>query len=92
MNRRSAEGAVTWEELDALIESANGLCAYCTQPWDGRGGLEVDHIVPLSPRPGEPVGSGDIGNLACACRTCNRSKTNKPLDVWLDQIAQLLAA
>lgn len=55
-------------------------CAYCGAP-----ATELDHIVPLRPRAGEPAGRHVLANLAQACRDCNRSKSNLPLDVWLQR-------
>lgn len=56
-------------------------CAYC-----GVAATELDHIVPLCPRAGEPAGRHVLENLAPACGPCNRGpggKFNLPLDVWL---------
>lgn len=44
--------------------------------------IELDHIVPVI-----LGGSSDPSNIACSCRTCNRSKGTK---VGLKQIAKLL--
>lgn len=48
-------------------------CAYC-----GKAASEVDHIVPLS-----DGGQNAWDNLAAACRTCNSSKNDRPLLLWM---------
>lgn len=51
------------------------LCAYCG---DTLGPFEIDHIIPWA------LGGGhDPENLTVACRSCNRSKGSKPLEVWM---------
>ena len=50
-------------------------CLYC----GARGvKLECDHIDPVS-----KGGSNETENLATACASCNRSKSNKTIEEWM---------
>jgi len=60
-------------EWAALVERFAGRCAYC-----GTSGTTIDHIVPIS-----KGGRDEIGNVLPACKSCNSSKNNKDLAVWL---------
>ena len=44
------------------------------------GVIEYDHVVPLSPRLGEPQGAHSTENLRPTHRACNKRKSNIPLD------------
>lgn len=48
--------------------------------------LEIEHIVPRS-----AGGSDRVSNLTLACRTCNRNKGNRPVEVFLARQPQRLA-
>lgn len=63
--------AAEWE--NCLTESL-GICAYCNE----RRPLTMDHIEPLA-----RGGAHDIDNIAAVCGSCNPSKGDKPLLVWL---------
>lgn len=52
----------------------NMLCAYCGDPADS-----VDHIIPISRE-----GKDDADNLVPACLHCNMEKTNRDLDIFLN--------
>lgn len=77
IRRRAAIG---YDHVSAAEQAALLIlpCAYCGAP-----ATELDHIVPLRPRAGEPAGRHVRENLAPACCDCNRQKSNLPLDVWL---------
>jgi uncharacterized protein with PIN domain len=51
-------------------------CQYCGITVADGATLEVDHKVPLS-----RGGSDRVSNLIAACRDCNRSKRDKPLEI-----------
>lgn len=51
------------------------LCSYC-----GESATELDHVVPLA-----DGGQHVFGNLVPACRSCNASKGDTKLIVWLAQ-------
>lgn len=59
--------------LDILAASL-GLCAYCNE----RRPLTLDHIEPLA-----LGGEHDVDNAAAACKSCNSSKGDTPLLLWL---------
>lgn len=66
-----------WQEtLDAAI----GLCVYCAE----RFPLAVDHIDPLS-----LGGAHDPENAVASCKSCNSSKGDTPLLLWLALRTQL---
>lgn len=60
-----------WREI---LAGALGICAYCNE----RRRLELDHIEPLA-----LGGEHDVDNAAAACKSCNSSKSDIPLLVWL---------
>jgi 5-methylcytosine-specific restriction endonuclease McrA len=66
-----------WREL---LASYHGFCIYCLAPATTR-----DHVVPLS-----RGGRNDIENLVPACASCNSSKHNTPLLVWLARRTELV--
>jgi 5-methylcytosine-specific restriction endonuclease McrA len=70
-----AEGSFTSQQwLELRIDYGN-RCAYCNK---SNNALEPDHVIPLS-----KYGSNDISNIVPACPSCNRSKGNKSLLVWM---------
>jgi len=85
--RRAAIGDdhVSAAEQAALLEASDGRCVYRIR-CHGAPATELDHIVPLRPRAGEPAGRHVLENLAPACHECNcgaGGKHNLPLDIWL---------
>lgn len=54
-----------------------GICHICSTPANPNT-WELDHIVPLVPRPGNPRGEHSYANTAVSHRACNRTKGNKP--------------
>lgn len=62
--RRGA--AYTPEALEWIASLNDPLCIYC-----GRFATEIDHLVPIS-----RGGTGELSNLAPACRRCNARKNN----------------
>jgi len=60
-----------WEEIK---KNYSYLCAYCNQ----KKILETDHIVPLT-----KGGRHDVDNIAPACRSCNASKKDFSLLLFL---------
>lgn len=57
----------------AVFAEYGGLCVYCLEPAHG-----VDHIVPKS-----QGGGHRPENLVPACKSCNESKADLPLIIWL---------
>jgi len=69
--------AISWSAARKAVFERDGLrCTYCGSE---EGPFEVDHIVPRS-----RGGSNCPSNLTVACRPCNISKFNHPVEVWLD--------
>ncbi len=64
-----------YETREYLLEKWNRKCAYCDAT---NTRLEIDHIAPKS-----KGGSDSISNLTLACRSCNQSKGNQPIEVFL---------
>ena len=69
--RHSAKISVAVQ--DFAIASTEGLCKYC-----GELAMTFDHVIPVS-----KGGSADADNIVLACVSCNSSKGNKDLNVWL---------
>lgn len=61
-----------WEDLDVWS------CAYCDSAFNQMVVAEVDHIRPLA-----KGGVHEWSNLAPACATCNRLKSDQDVSVWL---------
>jgi hypothetical protein len=61
------------EERENVRQRANHLCEYCHtfELWQSVP-FTIDHVIPLS-----LGGSNNIENLALACFTCNRKKSNQ---------------
>lgn len=75
MNNRARiankSGTVTSAILRDCIYKSGGICQWCHTSIVGQS-FEVDHIIPLY------RGGGNIAdNIAVACPTCNRSKSDK---------------
>lgn len=64
-----------YEAREYLLEKWGRKCAYCNEE-DSR--LEIDHIIPKS-----KGGSNRVSNLTIACKDCNRTKANNPLQDFL---------
>lgn len=75
--RRSVRGGVygkAWQRLrDYAVRLARGRCAYCRA-----AGATGDHVIPTS-----KGGRSVIGNVVCACATCNTSKGDRTLREWI---------
>jgi 5-methylcytosine-specific restriction endonuclease McrA len=70
-----AEGKFTEQEWSELKESYGQRCVYCNSKVEK---LEPDHIEPLSRN-----GNNNIANIVPACRSCNSSKQDTPLLIWI---------
>jgi 5-methylcytosine-specific restriction endonuclease McrA len=60
------------ETAERIKRRDNYTCMYC-----GGEGETVDHVVAVS-----AGGSSDDENLACACQSCNSSKSGRSLSEW----------
>lgn len=59
----------------SVLERDNYTCRYCGE--NKPEFIECDHVIPLS-----RGGLSTDDNLVAACRTCNRSKSDKLLSEW----------
>jgi 5-methylcytosine-specific restriction endonuclease McrA len=80
-NRRSlllaASGTVILSEWYDKMKEYDYKCTYCGNHRRHDGfELEMDHVVPI------PLGPNTIDNVLPACKTCNASKSQKPLIRW----------
>lgn len=73
--KASAAGAgVSQREWRQIVADALELCAHCNQ----HKPLTMDHVEPLS-----RGGAHDPENIVAACKSCNSSKHDTPLVLWL---------
>ena len=71
--RKRGVDALSAVALEVLEDEFDGRCAYCPRP-----ATTFDHIVPVS------AGGGTTpGNIVPACVSCNSSKRDRPLHIWL---------
>lgn len=74
----NAPGFFFAENIQRILVSQEYLCAAPFCSCSVAITYEVDHIIPLS-----KGGSNMPDNLQILCRTCNRSKGAKSMDVWV---------
>ena len=74
--QRRAIGIIPKEVFEEVVNEYAGVCPYCNKHITNNGTL--DHIIPIS-----KGGTNDRYNLVWVCRSCNSSKHNTPLILWL---------
>lgn len=75
IDRSCVTEADSWKKLrQFILERDNFTCQYCG---DMKGPFEADHVMPRS-----RGGLDTESNLVCACKTCNRSKSDKTPEEW----------
>lgn len=74
LKKGSFGSGVSTEQWSAICEEFGGRCAYCASVRP----LTLDHVDPLS-----KGGAHDVGNVVPACKSCNTSKLNRTIIVWL---------
>lgn len=81
--RREIEktSGLSTKDFKSWVDSQEKVCKYCSTCC--KDNYHIDHMNPLS-----RGGLHSLDNLAIACPTCNLTKSNKPLDVWLQEISQ----
>lgn len=72
---RGVECAFTIMEARELFDEYRGLCVYCLSR-----ATTLDHVVPVS-----KGGAHTKANLVPSCKSCNSSKHDRPLIVWLSE-------
>lgn len=72
--RKNGNNTLTLEQVMKLFDN-HPYCEYCNKV-DCK--LTIDHVIPIS-----KGGQNYLGNVTIACETCNFSKGNKLLEVWL---------
>lgn len=85
-NRRARLRAVEYETIDrpAIIERDNSTCYLCGKvllPDE----ITLDHVIPIS-----KGGSHTTNNIKVACLSCNCSKGNRPLEVFMRRLKKSL--
>lgn len=71
--KKSAMQGNPKEVYDYSVILRNDPCSYCSKVTEA-----IDHIVPLS-----RGGDHDWTNMTASCKSCNSSKNNKSLLVWM---------
>lgn len=77
--QRTANGGGSFSSNDIirLRQKLQDKCRFCAIPLDGAG--EIEHLTPVS-----RGGSSNPNNLTLSCHKCNKEKTNKTLDEYLE--------
>jgi 5-methylcytosine-specific restriction endonuclease McrA len=83
--RAQCEGGMSGPALRAWIAEQELVCAYCRI--DCSDAFEIDHVLALS-----RGGKHEIHNLAIACPTCNRRKSNRLLEDFLRDFHSLASS
>lgn len=73
---KSHINAATFKEVTQWLLEQPKKCSYCWR--DCHKDYQLDHIVPLS-----KGGTHTIDNFTIACPTCNNSKHNHSLIIWI---------
>jgi len=83
-HRRALKRNATIKPVDeqAVYELNGHVCIYCGTTEN----LELDHVAPLT-----KGGAHCEENLVVACRSCNSSKHDKPLEEWLQTQPRAIA-
>jgi len=74
-------------EINAQREKQGCECEY-GDGTDCKGSMHMDHVVPLTPRPGELQGTHTADNIVFACGHHNSRKSNKQPEVWYAEIGR----
>lgn len=77
-SRKRGVGPIPPQAQELLLEEFEGLCAYCDEP-----ATTWDHIVAV--RRG---GQSTPGNVVPACFSCNSSKKDNDVFVWLERMGR----
>ena len=75
--REALTVGVTPKDLPSLRMHLGDTCRYCSAPLNGMG--EIDHLTPIA-----RGGTNNTNNLTLACSSCNKAKTSKTFDEYLN--------
>lgn len=66
--------------INFLRKDFNYRCGYCDvcEPTEGKENFEIDHFIPIAVKPELKT---KYSNLIYSCKTCNRSKREKTIDL-----------
>ena len=64
---------ITGKQVQGRFRQFDHCCAYCGRPGD----LHIEHVIPIS-----MGGPHVLGNVVPACKDCNFSKRDKPVESW----------
>lgn len=67
------ECTLTTQEWESIKQYFDNECCYCGR----KSKLSQEHFVPVSKH-----GDYSLGNILCACRSCNSSKLNLDFNIW----------
>lgn len=71
--QKAAGGTYNAKDVKAKFHQQGGKCYWCGKKLSGgAGSFEVDHLFPLA-----KLGENSPRNIVCACRDCNRNKSDK---------------
>lgn len=70
--------------MQRVLDSESAVCYYCQNTVE-KENIHFDHIIPLS-----KGGNHSPDNLCVSCATCNQSKSDKFVRVWIKTGQQLL--
>ena len=62
------------------IKKYSQFCAYCGFYFTAPEQKSIDHLIPKSDKKKYKV---KLGNLVCACHSCNQQKADNSLKEWL---------
>jgi 5-methylcytosine-specific restriction endonuclease McrA len=68
---------LTREEWESILLQHGHSCAYC----GSKERIELDHVIPIS-----KGGTHTKDNVVPACRTCNATKCDKPLEQFMTKL------
>lgn len=90
--RKKAVGGVLSPDLyEKLFKLQRGHCAICKIKLPLLGDNNpMDHVVPLTPRPGDKQGTNEDSNMQLLCQPCNNRKHNKDPLKFMQEMGYLI--
>lgn len=82
MRRKASMQGAAIEDVDyyEILKECGPWCHICEKPILAHHKIEFDHLIPLSPRPGDPQGTHTKENIKPSHKVCNARKSNKRLE------------